>query len=677
VNTTVAGTYTLTYSVTDNGGLSATTTRQVVVNPTTATPRGAITFCTLFADTNNVLATSSIGLPFGSFSLKLASSTNIANSTLQTKTLTASTFAPNKKIISGVNDADCVTYSNLDLSTYYYSELSVSGSQWIVSSTSPKYNDQLTQSVNNIFDLFPYSGELFTATTTDDVSRNVNADGQITLTADRRDVTLVTLATYAKTAPQCMIPEITSSLSAGATVGQAFSYTLSATSTNATTITYSVATSSMPTGLSFATSTNSISGTPTAPGTFTVNMTAQNECGLQTKTLTITIVPATPPGGGGGSCASNCGGGGGGGNGPVNPSLVISNEKVVEITPGVALVTWTTNLPATKEVGYGRQSVGPAFITAPFGYATSTVRISTPLETTHSYTIPIVSGQTYYFRPVSNDTRTTVSGIELVLNPSTGNGGGTTPNSCYYLFDYLKQGWDNNPVEVKKLQVFLRDLEGYNVEVNGIYDNQTVVALNAFQMRYKDDVLTPWGHTAPTSFTYITTKKKVNEIYCKMAFPVTVQQQAEIDAFRAFLQGLTNAGVTITNPRQEQLNNPVIIDTTEVGVIPLLPTVGTSTQVTLAGVSTTTSFAGRLTANVISSGKVLGGYILALITWPWKMMHALFSDDTNECTLYSVWTNWFSWILIIIIITMTYLWYRERRENKKTLQLNEEIDLVK
>ncbi len=598
VNVNVVGTYPLVYTVTDSGGLSASTTRQVIVSPAGGggVTTGKITFCSIFANKDtNAIATTSLGLPTGSFTLTLGTTTDIGTSAIQTKTWTASAFAPNTKIMLSQNDADCVSYDNLPLGTYYYSELGVTGTAWIISSTSPLYNDQFNTPVNNIFDVFAYSPELFTATTTDDTSRNVNADGQIVLSADRREHTVVIATKYNPVTPPVEPPCL--------------------------------------------------------------------GCGGGT---------ITPP-----ACTSNCGGGG---NGPIVSSLAITNEKVVEITPGVALVTWNTNLPATKEVGYGTTSQPASFIVAPFGYATSTVRVSEPLTTVHSYTIPIESGKTYYFRPVSTDNKTTVAGIELVLNPGTGIGGGNeTGNSCYYLFDYLKQGWNNNPVEVKKLQVFLRDLEGFSVEVTGVYDDQTVSALNAFQNRYKDDILTPWGHTAPTSFTYITTKKKVNEIYCKMAFPVTAQQQTEIDAYRAFLQGLSDAGVTIGAPTEEQNNQPVIIDTNEVGT--LFPDgVSTTSLGTLAGApsQSTTTTAGRLTANVLEASKRLGNVAAAIVTWPFDWVRSLFGTDTDmQCEHQSVFSQWFNWILIIVIITMSYLWYRERQANKKALEINEELDLMR
>jgi hypothetical protein len=772
---TTPGTYTLTYTVTDSGGLSASTTRTVIVENPVSTPKGKIKFCMSFADENNNIATSSANLPFGSFVVNLATSTNISGSTIDSHTWTNTTFAPTHIILSSTKDAECVIIDNLDLGSYYYSEIGITGSLWDVR----KYSDQYNQPVNNIFDLFSYSPELFTATTTDDSSRNMNSDGNVELTNNRRERTIVLLVGYKK-APQCLVPDITSTLTAEATVGQNFSYQITASSTATTTLNFSIGTSTLPTGLSFATTTNTIfgvatqsgtfdiylsatnscgsdtkklvlkvdpaqcllpeltsntsaqavvgqpfsytltasstdtisvatttltlpagltystttntiSGTPTETGTFSVNVSLKNSCGVKSATVSI-VVNGLPGGGGGGGCTSNCGGGGGGGgggNGPiVQNTLQIFNEKVVEVTPGIALVTWNTNLSATKEVGYGLISIPQASSTAPFGYASSTLKISSPLATVHSYAIPIDTGKTYYFRPVSTDTSSQVIGKELVLNPQQGD------NQCYYLFDYLKQGWDNNPVEVKKLQVFLRDLEGFDVKVTGIYDDQTVNALNAFQNKYKDDILTPWGHTAPTSFTYITTKKKVNEIYCKKAFPVTVSQQSEIDQYRNFLLGLQNAGVTLPlNTNIDGSTQPKVINTNEVGVIDtnednLVYDNATGTIVrpnsnqlgaimtTLAGVSSTTGgFASSVAGNVLDSGRILGNLASAIFSWPWTWMGNIF-NTSNQCQNSCSYCSWFNWILAVVILILSYLLYRERKIHNKLSEINKELDIL-
>jgi hypothetical protein len=85
------------------------------------------------------------------------------------------------------------------------------------------------------------------------------------------------------------VPVITSSLTATATVGVAFSYQITAsgspTSFNAT---------GLPAGLSVNTSTGVISGTPTSEGTASVTLSATNSGGTGTATLGLTVQAAVP-----------------------------------------------------------------------------------------------------------------------------------------------------------------------------------------------------------------------------------------------------------------------------------------------------------------------------------------------------------------------------------------------
>jgi hypothetical protein len=90
---------------------------------------------------------------------------------------------------------------------------------------------------------------------------------------------------------QCIAPKITSALTATGKVGQVFSYEVSS---NAGVVT--VSTSTLPAGLTFSTTTNKISGTPTTAGTYNVEVKASNSCGTDTKTVVITIAPADTTG---------------------------------------------------------------------------------------------------------------------------------------------------------------------------------------------------------------------------------------------------------------------------------------------------------------------------------------------------------------------------------------------
>jgi hypothetical protein len=351
----------------------------------------------------------------------------------------------------------------------------------------------------------------------------------------------------------------------------------------------------------------------------------------------------------------------------------------VETVPGIAMVTWNTNLPANRRVVYGNASNPTLTTDANYGYPSSTDLVSTPLLTAHGMVVAIDQSQTYYFRPVSSDGKTTVTGTELILLPTTTTttttSGGTT-GSCYYLHDYLRQDLNNNPVEVKKLQIFLNAFEGDTLQVTGIYDDATVAAVNAFQVKYLGDVLTPWGYdgTTGTGYTYILTKKKVNEIYCQMAFPVNAQQQAEIDATKIFFDTLRSEGIDVNTANT---TNPIIpaSETTPLlnNVVGESTSTGNSNYSTLAGISSTTQgFASIMTANVISSGRTLGNLALAFFTWPFGNM--LRNDSVNWCVS-GFSGGWFSWLLLLIIIIILALWYRQYHNNKKIEKANKEIDL--
>lgn len=581
VTTTIAGTYTLTYNVTDSGGLAANqVTRTVHVN---LPPNpGSINVCKVIVDQVNTIATTSSNLPAGTFSIKLASTTDFATTTIQTITWGASTFSPNRNIILNGNDAQCVSVSNLSLGSYYYSEESISGTNaW---ATTTKYNDQDASSVNNVFDFFTYDDALFTATTTDDAGRSLNSDGQITLTSGNYERTLVVLNKYDTTVlPQCSDSQDNDGDSKIDTADPACHTDGIATSTvsydpnldneNSKPIITLIGGNpiNLIVGENFtdpgATAhddedgdiTGEIIATSTVntdvAGSYTVSYNVTDSDGLAANEVTRTVSVTTGGSGGGGGDTPTptvVSTGGGGGGGPI-AGLFITNETVERVSSDSVLVKWNTNMFATRRVVYGENSVSSLGAEPLYGYATTTKEISDPLLTFHSVLITgIGQNKTFYFRPISKSGSYIANGKELTIAPGTpisapsGAIGGTTAptgGSCYYLFDFLKRGENNDPVEVRKLQVFLNAFEGESLGVNGTFDDATFDAVSRFQNKYFSDILAPWGHDASTGYVYILTKKKVNEIYCRTAFPVTALEQSEIDSFRAFLTSLREAGV--------------------------------------------------------------------------------------------------------------------------------------
>ena len=155
--------------------------------------------------------------------------------------------------------------------------------------------------------------------------------------------------------------------------------------------------------------------------------------------------------------------------------------------------------------------------------------------------------------------------------------------SCYYLRDYLKIDWQNDKIEVLKLQSFLNVFEKESLSLTGVYNQTTFDAVSRFQTKYSEDILIPWGDKVTKGFVYILTKKKVNEIYCNSQFPVTLAQQNEIDAFKAAgNQNLSLGGVNLktantsaTNPTASSSNDSIdsVIKNIAVSLFALSPKV--------------------------------------------------------------------------------------------------------
>ena len=84
----------------------------------------------------------------------------------------------------------------------------------------------------------------------------------------------------------------------------------------------------------------------------------------------------------------------------------------------------------------------------------------------------------------------------------------------------MRIGQNNDPLQVIRLQAFLKVFEHFDyVTVNGVFDEATLQAVNEFQLRYKDEVLTPWGINQPTGYVYIRTLGKINQILCGSGIP--------------------------------------------------------------------------------------------------------------------------------------------------------------
>ncbi|MCG2689909.1 DUF5011 domain-containing protein [Candidatus Parcubacteria bacterium] len=613
VNTTATGTYPLTYSVHDSGGLGATTTRNVSVYEPQPGPTATLQICKLITNEQGV-ATSGQWIE-GNFTLEgpqrpvyivTDSTSSVPTTVFQTPlTLNADILGND-----GINDAQCLTYTHLPLSNYFFDREVIQGSNWLA----PKYYVyKLGETISlNDFDVF--HDDWYTPTTTDDHD-NERTNGLVDMYPGEGPANQYNQAVIIWNRYQTQAPPVNQAPSITLLVSNPFNVQLNATFTDpgatstdpedgdltsqikvsgvvntTATGTYPLTYSVHDSGGLGATTTRQVivmaSSTPTstneAPvitltgqanltlafgasftdpgataldfedgnitsqivksgdvvntsnaGPYTIKYNVQDSQGLsaQEKTRIIQV-------------QEQGGGGGGGGSGSVIvsvPSLIISNEQLQEQGQGQVVFTWETNDPADSKVVYGTSSIiDLKSWSLDYGYPVVTA-VQSALTKTHSVVIfGLDKTLKYYFRPVSDNPQSNPAVGKQLIWPQEGP---VIPpvvppavGECYYLLEYLKIGQANNPVEVRKLQTFLNLFDGANLPVDGFFDQATFNAVEKFQAEHQSDVLLPWGGIDPTGYVYITTKKKVNEMYCQRPFPLTGSQEQEVNDFKNYFE---------------------------------------------------------------------------------------------------------------------------------------------
>jgi len=99
---------------------------------------------------------------------------------------------------------------------------------------------------------------------------------------------------------------------------------------------------------------------------------------------------------------------------------------------------------------------------------------------------------------------------------------GTSTEVCStpLLTTFLGLGKQNDPVETVELQAFLENELGLTNLITGTFGTSTKAAVEQFQLKYADEVLSPWlpfglaSAQTPTGYVYKTTQRMINKIYC-------------------------------------------------------------------------------------------------------------------------------------------------------------------
>lgn len=140
-------------------------------------------------------------------------------------------------------------------------------------------------------------------------------------------------------------------------------------------------------------------------------------------------------------------------------------------------------------------------------------------------------------------------GGQLIAQSDSGNSQ-ATEGQCEYLTENLRIDFNNSTEQVQKLQAFLKSYQYDFVELTGEFDRKTLQAVTAFQAEHADEILEPWGYEADeaTGYVYITTRNKINEIYCDREQSLSSAEEAEIRKFRQKLTRWRQQGASFDTP---------------------------------------------------------------------------------------------------------------------------------
>lgn len=90
----------------------------------------------------------------------------------------------------------------------------------------------------------------------------------------------------------------------------------------------------------------------------------------------------------------------------------------------------------------------------------------------------------------------------------------TTVTCPGYINSYIRYGYNNRSADVEKLERFLNQYEDEDLDIDGWYSRDDEQAVKRFQLKYRSEIMDPWGMTSPSGYVYARTLNQINSLHC-------------------------------------------------------------------------------------------------------------------------------------------------------------------
>lgn len=157
-----------------------------------------------------------------------------------------------------------------------------------------------------------------------------------------------------------------------------------------------------------------------------------------------------------------------------------------------------------------------------------------------------------------------------------------TSKICPLLSEDFRKNEEASLFEVLKLQYFLNNIEKAKIPYSGKYDLATINAVKNFQSKYMKEIMNPWGASQPSGDVNITTRRKIEEIYCGTIRDFAPDELKEFEDYKIKIESMIT-----------EIEMPFIVQDRSTGEIGYENILGLGNGLEKSGTNSTSSALGR------------------------------------------------------------------------------------